>query len=62
MLGEEEFADLLSDRLSIIEDGNKELDGAEVSRLPSDNAGFAVTLVDGTKFAVVVTKINEGDC
>lgn len=37
-----------------------ELRDAEIEDLAGENAGFFVTLLDGTKFAIVVTKVEEG--
>lgn len=66
MLTEEELADIL--RQAFMEDVPDLVHGADIPQLRdavtdelvSENAGFQITLLDGTKFHVVITKVEEG--
>jgi len=37
-----------------------EFEGSEFGEVPSENAGFTITMNDGEKFLVTVTRIEEG--
>lgn len=64
MLSEEEVADLIRGETCNAANGHTdsaEFCGSDIKDLAaSENAGFEVTLVDGTRFQVIVTKIEEG--
>lgn len=62
MSSEEEVASFVRNCTSETDAGDSmEFEGAEIEDLKaSENAGFEMTLVDGTRFQVVVTMIEEG--
>ena len=63
MLDERELAENLREtfRAPLEAEEVPALRDAEVAGLPESESGFTVTLVDGTKFVVTVTKIEEGE-
>jgi hypothetical protein len=64
MLEDTEVAEYLRDLFGSVDEGTEEtieMRGAESEGLPSENAGFEIRLLDGTRFTVVVTKIEEGE-
>lgn len=62
MPDEATFADWLRSLVDkAIRDGKHELRDATTDGLPENEAGFTLTLLDGTVFVITATKIKEGE-